>query len=123
MLPLKGGGGGGHQGRSRVTVVHEHFVEQLARRNFRPVPKVIPNIRSDCFLLRKQLCFSPVHLSNRVWVQVCALQFLKRTEDFHDLGMNWNEAHSSRHVSSKFQTTAASITRMIVFHSHIECSH
>ena len=47
--------------------------------------------------------FFPIQLSNGAWVQVRALQFLNRTEDFHDLGVNWKEAPSSRHVSSKLQ--------------------
>ena len=40
--------------------------------------------------------FSPIQLSNGAWVQVRVLQFLNRTEDFHDLEVNWKEAQSSQ---------------------------
>ena len=61
--------------------------------------------------------FSAIQFSNGGWVQVHALQFLNRTEDFHELGVNWKEAQSSRHISSQ-TTWTASTARMVVFRSH-----
>ena len=94
-------------GDIKVEVVPQLYTSVL----FCSAPKVISNFGSDCSLERKRLClvfpYPSIHLSNGAWVQARALQLLNRTEDVHDLGVNWKEAQSSKHVSSKFQTTAA----------------